>query len=272
MNIAYDDLYFFLAVHYCGIALYHVNSQIKLKNYILGCYPYDRESQSANQIRLFVENKLSEYKLKLNNQTFIVTDNENRMKSAFKDPCTRVGCSIHYLNKQLEHAFTTKEIDKIKVNCDLAQEMFTNIRKIISHVTKSHKQCQLSQKLVSYSETRFSGAFLSMDIFLQVFDQIIGVLDSNFITCYLSINKELLECICSFLKVFDKVIEELSQDTVPTIHKVLPLREYLLKHCQVNDDDHDGIKELKLFLGMLLMEKTLIRSMSREFLESEGEL
>ncbi|CAM4874457.1 unnamed protein product [Rotaria socialis] len=64
-------------IHFCGIALYHVNSQVKLENYILRCHPYDRESQNANQIRLFVESKLSEYKLKIDNQTFIVTDNEN---------------------------------------------------------------------------------------------------------------------------------------------------------------------------------------------------
>ena len=190
----------------------------------------------------------------LNNETFVVTDNENRMKAAFRDSCSRVGCSIHYLNKQLEHAFTSKEIDQVKVNCDIVQSMFSNIRSIVSHMSRSHKQCKLSHKLQTYSNTRFNGAFITMDIFLLVFDELVTVLDTNYITYYLSIDKDLLECICCFLKVFENTIEELSKDTTPTIHKVLPLREYLLNHCQVGVGDNQGVKEIKIFLGMLLIQ------------------
>ncbi len=205
----------------------------------------------------------------MNSRTFIVTDNENRMKSAFKDSCCRIGCSIHYLNKQLKHSFTSKEVDKVKVNCNIAQNMFSNIRKIVAHVTQCHKQCKLSHKLQSYCDTRFNGTIITMDsptsvghiiiitmdIFLLIFDELIGVLDSDFMNHYLSIDKELLECICCFLKAFDETIEELGKDSVPTIHKVLPLREYLLNHCQVNDDDNDGIKEINTFLGILLIQR-----------------
>ncbi|CAF1677362.1 unnamed protein product [Rotaria magnacalcarata] len=237
-------------IHYCGIALNHINSELQFQSFVLGCYPYDHENHNASQIRQFVDSKLTEYGLILDNQKFVVTDNENRMKAAFKDSCCRVGCAIHYVNKQLEHTFTTKEINKIKVNCDIVQQMFSNIRKIVAHVTRSHKQCKLSHKLQSYSETRFNGAFVTMDIFLLVFDELISVMDLNFINYYLSIDKELLECVCCFLKIFEQTIEELSKDTEPTIYKVLPLREYLLNHCQVNADDYDGLKEIKIFLKL----------------------
>ncbi|CAF2512163.1 unnamed protein product [Rotaria sp. Silwood2] len=240
-------------VQFCGIALHHVTSRLELQDWILGCYPYDCENHSALQVRQFVNSKLSEFHLKLDNEIFVVTDNKNCMKAAFKESCSRIGCSIHYLNKQLEHAFMTKEIDKVKVNCNVAQEMFSNIRKIVAHMTRSHKQCKLSHKIKSYSETRFNRAFITMDIFLLVFDELITVLDSSFVNHYLSIDKELLQCICSFLKSFEAVIEELSNDTVPTIHKVLPLREYLLNHCRLNPDDNDGVKEIKIFLGISLI-------------------
>ncbi len=223
---------------------------MQFQNFILGCYPYDRENQTAKQIRQFVDSKLIEYGLTLNNQIFIVTDNENRMKAAFKDSCSRVGCSIHYLNKQLEHTFTTKEIDHVKVNCDIAQEMFSNVRKIVSHMSRCHKQCKLSHELETYSDTRFNGAFITMDIFLLVFDELASVLDSDYINYYFAIDKDLLECVCRFLKIFEAAIGELSKDTAPTIHKVLPLREYMLNHCQVDVDDNEGIKEIKIFLGM----------------------
>lgn len=242
-----------IGVSFCGVALFHVNGQLEFQNYILGCFPYDRENHTAIQVRQFVDSKLLEFGLTLNNKIFVVTDNENCMKAAFKDCCSRVGCSIHYLNKQLEHTFMSKEIDKIKVNCDIVQDMFSNIRKIVSHMSRSHKQCKLSHKLQTYSPTRFNGAFITMDIFLLVFDEIITVLESNFMDHYLAINKDFLECVCCFLKIFEKTIEELSKDTTPTIQKVLPLREYLLNHCQVSADDDEGIKEIKNFIGMLLI-------------------
>ncbi|CAF4076243.1 unnamed protein product [Rotaria sp. Silwood2] len=129
-------------VQFCGIALHHLTSQLQLQNLILGCYLYDCENHSTLQVRQFVNSKLSEFHLKLDNEIFMVTDNENCMKTAFKESRSSIGCSIHCLNKQLEHTFMTKEIDKVKANCNIAQEMFSNIRKIVAHITRSHKQCK----------------------------------------------------------------------------------------------------------------------------------
>ena len=102
-----------------GISIHFLNEELQLYAFILGCYLYDRDSQNANQIRQFVNGKLMEYKLSLDSDKFVVTDNENKTKFCFKDSCISVGCSIHYLNKQLEHDFTSDKIEKITVNCNL---------------------------------------------------------------------------------------------------------------------------------------------------------
>jgi len=81
-----------------------------------------------------------DFHLSLDNSKFVILDNENKMKSAFKDGCTRIGCVIHYVNKQMEHSFTTDIIDKVPVQCEIVQEMFTHIRKIASHTIQAHKQ------------------------------------------------------------------------------------------------------------------------------------
>ena len=94
------------------------------------------------------------------------------MKSSFTDGCTRIGCRIHYVNKSLEHSFTSEIINKIPVKCELVQSIFTNIRKIMSHTRHPHKQSKFSRKLQSYSDTRFNGAFYTMNIFLLVFDEL----------------------------------------------------------------------------------------------------
>jgi hypothetical protein len=48
------------------------------------------------------------------------------MKCAFKDDCIRVGCSAHYLNKILQHAFLKND-----TKCDRAQLVFKLVRAII---------------------------------------------------------------------------------------------------------------------------------------------
>ncbi|CAF4837161.1 unnamed protein product, partial [Rotaria sp. Silwood2] len=69
---------------------------------------------------------------------------------------------------------------------------------------------------------------------------------------YLLLDKEFLEQVCSFLKVFDDVIEQLSDDKRPTIYKVLPLRQRLLNECEIKSNDSDGLKEMKVFLSRRL--------------------
>ncbi|CAF2573675.1 unnamed protein product [Rotaria sp. Silwood2] len=237
-----------VSVSFCGIALFHLNDQLKLHVFILGCFPYDRDNQTASQIRQFVDSKLMEFNLTLDNSKFVVCDNENKMKSAFKDSCTRIGCSIHYINKQLEHCFTTDVIDKVPVKCEIVQQMFVHVRKIVTHTRRTHKQAKLSRKLQSYCDTRFNGAFLTMHVFLLVFDELPGVLERALMNDYESIDKDLLSSICLFLKPFEEVIEQFSSDTKPTIYKVLPFKQYLLSHCKIHPDDHDGIQQVKIFL------------------------
>jgi hypothetical protein len=242
-------LFYVLRLSYCGLALRHITTDYKLHNFILGCVLYDIESQSANNIRMFVDAQLLLYGLSLNNTIFVVTDNENKMKAAFKDKCIRVGCSIHYLNKQLEHSFTSDEIDKKPVKCYKVQDLFGNVKKIVAHVRRTHRQVKLKQKLQIYSDTRFNGAFYMLNVFLNVYDDLGGVLNNNFMDYLSGVDKEVLEELCVFLKLFDQAIDQLSEEERPTMHKVLPIRQLLLNHCELQSDDSVGLMELKVFLG-----------------------
>ncbi|CAF4349311.1 unnamed protein product [Rotaria socialis] len=78
---------------------------------------------------------------------------------------------------------------------------------------------------------------------------------------YESIDKDLLSYICSFLKPFEEVIEQLSSDTKPTIYKVLPFKQYLLNQCKFHSDDHDGIQQIKIFLAELDFQSTNPKSL-----------
>lgn len=156
-------LYTFLGISYCGIALRYVGDDYQLFTFILGCFPYNEINHSAQRVRAFVDKKLEEYKLKLDAAKYVVTDNEPKMLSTFRDQCSHVGCADHYLNKQLQHAFESDEIhisgNSIeKVECKVAQCIFLQVKRIVSSIRRSHQQQKLSKKLQTYSETRFGGA------------------------------------------------------------------------------------------------------------------
>jgi len=238
-----------LGLSYCGLALRHITFEFKLYNLILGCVLYDIESQSANNIRLFVDEQLSLYALSLNSTIYVVTDNENKMKAAFRDECLRIGCSIHYVNKQLEHSFTSSAIDQKPVKCDEIEYLFSNVKQICTHVRRTHRQVKLKQKLQLYSDTRFNGAFYMLNVFDKVYDDLGGVVNNSHIDLLTYVDKKLLEELCGFLVLFDQAIDQLSEEKKPTIYKVLPVRQLLLNHCKINSGDSSGLQELKIFLG-----------------------
>ncbi|CAF3751948.1 unnamed protein product, partial [Rotaria magnacalcarata] len=233
---------------YCGLALRFITKDFTLHNFILGCIFYDVDSQSANNIRMFVDAQLLSFGLTLNNKIFVVTDNGNKMRAAFKEKCTRIGCSIHYLNKQLEHSFTSEEIDRTFVRCIKIQNLFDNVKKVVTHVRRTHRQVKLKQKLQLYSDTRFNGAFYMLNVFLNVYDDIGSVLNSGYIDYLTSVDKNLLEEVCRFLIVFDNAIDQLSAEERPTMHQVLSIRQLLIDQCEAKFEDSSELKELKLFL------------------------
>lgn len=247
--------YICVGINYCGIAIRYVDDDFKLFSFILGCYVYDAPSHSATHFRDFVDSKLQEYNLQLDASKFVVSDNEPKMIAAFRDKCTRIGCSDHYLNKQLQHSFESTEIyiNKAtveKVNCEVAQNIFLNVKKIVTNVRRAHRQQQLSMKLQSYSETRFNGAMIMLDIFRKVFYELPAILTSTkSMDNYNLIDKESLDDICRFLQPFEEVIEILSEDQRPTLHRVIPLRQCLINKCETTENDTTAVLELKLFLG-----------------------
>ena len=208
------------------------------------------ENKRAPTIRSFVDDTLKTFGIALDQEKFVVSDNEPTMPCTFNAGCKRIGCSDHYINKQLQHTFTSKLIDRQPVNCDLAQEVFSNVKHIVASLRRAHKQQNLSKKLISYSETRFSGAYAMLNVFSNVFDELVQILDSKLSAAYTHINENLLNDICGFLFPFDTVLQALSDDKRPTLHRVVPFKQYLISKCKIDDDDDDGIKQIKLFLGM----------------------
>ncbi|CAF3885120.1 unnamed protein product, partial [Rotaria sp. Silwood1] len=225
-------------ISYCGIALRYVGEYSQLFTFIIDCFPYNAATHSAQHLREFVNKILEEYKLQLDSTKFVVTDNEPKILPAFREQCSRVGCADHYLNKQLQHAFQSNQIHLNKntiesVDCELVQNILNQVKKVLSSVRHSHQQQKLSQKLQTYSEARFGEVLVN----------------SKTLNDYNLIEKKLLDDICNFLEPFQEVFDALSEDQQPSLHRVIPLRQYLMNKCEVKEDDSAAIIQLAFFLA-----------------------
>ncbi|CAF4704596.1 unnamed protein product, partial [Rotaria sp. Silwood2] len=187
----------------------------------------------------FVNKILEEYKLQLDSTKFVVTDNEPKMLPPFREQCSRVGCADHYLNKELQQAFQSDQIHLNKntiekVNCELVQNIFNQVKKVVSCVRHSHQQQNFSQKFQTYSETRFGGAIIMLDIFREFFFKLPEVLiNRKTLNDYNLIEKELLDDICNYLEPFQEILGAVSEDQQLSLHRVIPLRQYLMNKCEV---------------------------------------
>ncbi|CAF4768872.1 unnamed protein product, partial [Rotaria sp. Silwood2] len=211
-------------------------------------------SHSAQHLREFVNKILEEYKLQLDSTKFVVTDNEPKMLPPFREQCSRVGCADHYLNKELQQAFQSDQIHLNKntiekVNCELVQNIFNQVKKVVSCVRHSHQQQNFSQKFQTYSETRFGGAIIMLDIFREFFFKLPEVLiNRKTLNDYNLIEKELLDDICNYLEPFQEILGAVSEDQQLSLHRVIPLRQYLMNKCEVKEEDSTAIIQLEVFL------------------------
>ncbi|CAF4872642.1 unnamed protein product [Rotaria socialis] len=248
-------------------ALRYVTDDFQLFTFILGCFPYNAASHSTQHLCEFVNKVLAEYNPVLGTTKFVVTDNEAKMLAAFREQCCRIGCADHYLNKQSQHAFQSEKKHSNRSTfeaggCELAQTVFGHVKKIVSFVRHSHKQQKLPRELQNYSETRFAGAIIMVDIFREMYQNLPEVLiNSNAMENYNAIEKDLLDDICNFLEPFQDVINALSKDRQLCLHQKLTnqpqssnsyqeIENYLntdYSDIPHNDDDLDDIDILSFW-------------------------
>ncbi|CAF1416450.1 unnamed protein product, partial [Rotaria magnacalcarata] len=88
-----------------------------------------------------------------------------------------------------------------------------------------------------------------LNVFRNVYDDIGGILNDNYMNYLIGVDKYILEELCGFLKRFDQAIDELSEQEKPNMHKFLPIRQLLLNHCNLKSDECLELQELKIFLG-----------------------
>ena len=71
--------FFHKGISYCGLSLNHVKKKYQLETYLLGCYPYDMKNKRAPTVRVYIDEILNGFGLKLDKEKFVMSDNEPTM-------------------------------------------------------------------------------------------------------------------------------------------------------------------------------------------------
>jgi hypothetical protein len=208
---------FDIGLHYGGVSLHFVDVSFNTRMFILACKLYDLPNQKSYNVRDFVYTVVEEFGLKIHEDIFIVSDNEPKMICAFREGVIRIGCSAHYINKVIQHAFELEDS-----RCSGVQELFANVREIVTYVRQIHKQSSLS--ICVQNKVRFSSVYIMLNTFFIAYNELPSILNNNQRQNYLKINFNGLEQVTKYLKYFHDVIEKLSCDKTPTLHLVVPYK------------------------------------------------
>ncbi|CAF2931406.1 unnamed protein product [Rotaria sp. Silwood2] len=231
----------FSGISFAGVALHFYEDNKGLVSLTLCCRAYDLIDGTASNVRLFVDQILSEFNLKLTENQFVVSDNEPKMRCSFKENTTRVGCSCHYLNKILEKSFI-----HIDSNCNEIHHLFNTIRPIVTHFTRSHKQANLTRRLQLYCKVRWHSIYSMFFAFNENFPDLRSLLDHNHQQSFDTIDQDLLRQLLPFLKLIVDITERLSNEQQPILHLVIPCRQKLLQVANSSSSNkHSGLVEHK---------------------------
>ncbi|CAF0992565.1 unnamed protein product [Rotaria sordida] len=92
------------------------------------------------------------------------------------------------------------------------------------------------------------------DSFLKVYCELPIILNDEQKSNYLKIEHDDLESICLYLKHFYDIIEKLICEKTPTLHLVIPYKQFLINLSNVTDDNNQLIAPLKRYIGKQLQD------------------
>jgi len=242
--------------NYMSITIHFIDDKWCLNNRLLytGQYP-SHETKTGENIKKFMINtfaQLTEIAEENNssdlmsNITF-VTDQGSNIVNALRS-YKRLNCCAHLINTILRNLFDikflSKEDDNGSVPLQPIIDLFTECKNLVKFMKSSGKNNQLSMVLVQEVETRWNTRLLMLESIQKSLPEIIKI-HGEFFCRIQNINKDLLQSLIGFLKVFKNASDELEGDKKPTIQKVVLfkclIKNHLIKYAnhEINNIDED---------------------------------
>ncbi|KAL4088553.1 hypothetical protein QTP88_023646 [Uroleucon formosanum] len=242
--------------NYMTITIHFIDDQWLLHNRILytGQYP-SHETKTGENIKKFMINAFTQLteiaegnnsSELMDNLTF-VTDQGTNIVNALRS-FKRLNCSAHLINTVLRNLFDIKFLshtdDSGSVPLQPIIHLFNECKNLVKFMKSSGKNSQLSTVLVQEVETRWNTRLLMLESIEKSLPEIIKI-HGEFFCRLQNINRDLLQSLITFLKIFKNASDELEGDKKPTIQKVVLfkclIKNNLIKYAnlEINNLDED---------------------------------
>ena len=161
------------------------------------------------------------------------TDQGSNILSAFKDSgfvvaiedidirpeilqSTRISCSSHILNNVLTKLFKPSEL---KIHCLSLRDLLHNCYQVVTFVKSGNVNAKLGRTLKKYVATRWNSHLaLIKGVLLMYHELLIHLRGTNKMVAIEAIDRNQLEVLVKFLKVFKAASDDLEGSTYPTIY------------------------------------------------------
>ena len=216
------------------------------------------ERHTAKVIQQTVRCILQEFSADRSDNIY-VTDNASSMKAAFQDVIWQ-GCSCHNLNLVLQHGFETKsrvndEDDEGLPNA--VTELINTCKELVRLAKKTRLNSSLDTTLKQCVPTRWNSTLITLKSVHNNLAQLRAFgtdpsTNKNVLRLLADISEPLLEEMIAVLQPFDTATKELSTDTKPAMHLVVPTKFQLRKHLSTSVTDSMMTAQLKQHLLLQL--------------------
>ncbi|KAL4119444.1 hypothetical protein QTP88_012253 [Uroleucon formosanum] len=266
--------------NYMTITIHFIDDQWLLHNRILYTGQYhSHETKTGENIKKFMINAFTQLteiaegnnsSELMDNLTF-VTDQGTNIVNALRS-FKRLNCSAHLINTVLRNLFDITFLshtdDSGSVPLQPIIHLFNECKNLVKFMKSSGKNSQLSTVLVQEVETRWNTRLLMLESIEKSLPEIIKI-HGEFFCRLQNINRDLLQSLITFLKIFKNASDELEGDKKPTIQKVVLfkclIKNNLIKYANLEINNLDENVEVNIDSIMKILGNKALTILDNKF-------
>lgn len=157
--------------------------------------------------------------------TFVTDRGGNFKYGLISNGFKRLNCYAHLVHNLVKAMFRN----------DDAKNILKNVAKVVGFVKKSSLNGTLAKPLKTYSATRWNGSYTMLQSFLDNFQQLKDLLyqrqktnpKQNYFDIIAVMNAEVIQSMCTFLKQFKQLTDQIEGDETETLSLAWPTYEQL---------------------------------------------
>jgi len=230
--------------NYLTVEAQYCTDEFELKSQTLFTVKFPPKlKKTGRNIRKLMDSELEKMGSALEDvrKNVFTTDQGSSMITALDD-CYRLNCSSHLTATVPRNVFDFhKEKSKslLSKNCPGCYSVITSCRSIVTYIKRSGKNVELAKTVKMMAEPRWNTLLNMLESVCASFLDIVELLKEQGESTRLdNWDSELATQLVNFLVPFRSVSVELQAKKSPTLHLVLIRYFDLLRHCEVDDEDH----------------------------------